>query len=319
MTEEKQELVKLLRKYGFAEYTNPLYDENYSIEDWAKQYGSRLVLEVPGLAQILTKERPTGLPNELGPRSFYNLTEGDPSKMKRYEREQQQLAKEIEEKSRLAEEYKRGADWSLKLPQGTPFVGGMDIANPYAAKHASQGHTGQAVTNEIAGKAAGILDFVPVFGLGAPAIRTMQKWAADEPVLTGETAVDWGLGALGFAKKIPGVRGFATKVLNTVSKPLGKSTEQNIAKEALKGKGKVVKDLMDNDIAYGVTRKGLLPGREEMDIPEQKDYDKAVQYVIDKYKNDWKLGLNRPMMDDPVIKRDAFNLWNKQNMESLGK
>lgn len=66
------------------------------------------------------------------------------------------------------------------------------LANEYARKHYIQGNPNQAVVNEIAGKTAAASDFAPLpFSLAGPLIRTTQKWAADEPVLTGGTAADF--------------------------------------------------------------------------------------------------------------------------------
>lgn len=67
------------------------------------------------------------------------------------------------------------------------------LANEYARKHYIKGNPNQAVINEIAGKTAAASDFAPwPFSLGGPLIRTAQKFAADEPVLTPGTAADFG-------------------------------------------------------------------------------------------------------------------------------
>lgn len=97
------------------------------------------------------------------------------------------------------------------------------VANEYARKHYIQGNTNQALVNEIAGKAAGMFDFAPPgFSLAGPAIRTVQKWAADEPVLTMGTAADFGGSALGFVGKIPGVKqviqGTTGKIANILAR-----------------------------------------------------------------------------------------------------
>ena len=65
------------------------------------------------------------------------------------------------------------------------------LGNEYAREHYIKGHPIQARINEIAGKAAGIADFLPApLSLGGPAIRSAQKWAADKDVMTVGTAMD---------------------------------------------------------------------------------------------------------------------------------
>ena len=97
------------------------------------------------------------------------------------------------------------------------------LGNEYARKQYIQGHPNQAIVNEVAGKAAGLFDFAPpVYSLAGPAIRTVQKWAADEPVLTMGTAADFGGSALGFVGKIPGVKqviqGTTGKIANILAR-----------------------------------------------------------------------------------------------------
>ena len=66
------------------------------------------------------------------------------------------------------------------------------LGNEYARKHYIKGNKGQAIANEIAGKAAFASDFAPLpISLAGPTIRAAQKWAADEPVLTPGTVLDY--------------------------------------------------------------------------------------------------------------------------------
>lgn len=97
------------------------------------------------------------------------------------------------------------------------------LANEYARKHYIQGHPNQATVNEVAGKAAALADYgPPLFALAGPTIRTAQKWAADEPVLTMGTVADFGGGALGFVGKIPGIKqaiqGTTGKIANLLTR-----------------------------------------------------------------------------------------------------
>lgn len=97
------------------------------------------------------------------------------------------------------------------------------IANEYARKHYIQGHPIQARINEVAGKVAAGADFLPFpLAYGGSAIRTMQKWAADEPVMTPGTLADFGGSSLGLLNKIPGVRegvrGITGKIANALTR-----------------------------------------------------------------------------------------------------
>lgn len=314
MDEEKEELIKVLTKANATAYIDDLYDESYTVDDFIKDH-PEYNKTVRGFREFASKDREINAPHNMTPEEANEYFEGNKKKIDQYFTQESKVQEKIEDKNKLAEEYVKGQEWSLKLPAGTPFVGGMELANPYAAKHASKGETGQAVTNEIAGKAAGILDFVPVFGLGAPAIRTMQKWAADEPVLTGETAVDWGLGALGAIKKIPGVRGAAEGLVKKFSGKLGSETTKSATGELLKGKGKIVKDLATNDIAYGSARKAALPGREEMDMPKEKDYQSALNTTMKIFGNDWKSNMNIPDENSPYVIQEAYRLWKESRGE----
>lgn len=107
------------------------------------------------------------------------------------------------------------------------------VANEYARKHYIQGHPTQAAINEVAGKVAAASDFLPwPYSYGGPAIRTVQKWAADEPVANTHTALDWGAGSLGILGKIvPGVKDFA------------RTTTSRLSDIFLKGKGQNTKEI----------------------------------------------------------------------------
>lgn len=97
------------------------------------------------------------------------------------------------------------------------------FGNEYARKHYIQGHPNQATVNEVAGKAAALADFAPpLLSLAGPTIRTVQKWAADEDVLTPGTLADYGGGLLGILGKIPGIKqaiqGTTGKIANLLTR-----------------------------------------------------------------------------------------------------
>lgn len=90
------------------------------------------------------------------------------------------------------------AEQALRSKDSTGWGGYLNsiAGNEYARKHYIQGNPKQSVVNEIAGKAAGALDWVPLWSIAGPTIRTTQKWAADEPVLTPGTAADFAGGII---------------------------------------------------------------------------------------------------------------------------
>lgn len=214
--------------------------------------------------------------------------------------------KNLEKAEDTAQKYEKQVGWSLKLPKGTPIVGGSELANPYAQKHAGRGEYTQAAINEIAGKTAGALDYVPGFSIASPIIRTAQKWAADEPVLTGETALDLGFGLVGPFTKIPGARAFGGKVLNKAKNVIGDEKIKDFGKELLKGPGKIIKDLVSSNAGYGTSRKVVLPGAEEMDMPNEQDYTKAINTVTKMFSDDWKNGKNIPDENSPLVVQKAY-------------
>lgn len=214
--------------------------------------------------------------------------------------------KNLEKAEDTVQQHEKQVGWSLKLPKGTPIVGGSELANPYAQKHAGRGEYTQAAINEIAGKTAGALDYVPGFSIASPIIRTAQKWAADEPVATSETALDLGLGIVGPLTKIPGARSFGGKVLNKAKNIIGKERIEEYGKELLKGPGKIVKDLVTSNAGYGTSRKAVLPGAEEMDMPTEQDYNKAINSVTKMFSDDWKKGKNIPDDNSPIVVKRAY-------------
>lgn len=162
-------------------------------------------------------------------RDYYKLRYAQQEQVDKFNKER------YDELNKLSEEYKRAHDNSY---YNTP------IANEYARKHYIKGNPIQAGINEVAGKVAAIADFgPPIISLLAPTIRTTQKWAADEPVLTTGTAADFGGGSLGFVGKIPGVKsavkGFTGKIQqlltrsnNPTAKEIGSVINANTKKEA---------------------------------------------------------------------------------------
>lgn len=156
------------------------------------------------------------------------------------------------------------------------------VANEYARKHYIQGHPNQAAINEVAGKAAGILDFAPpLFALGGPAIRTAQKWAADEPVLTMGTAADFGGGALGFVGKIPGV------------KEVVRGTTGKIANLLTRSKNPKAQEIANVVNKNAIAEEEAMARRELANLKQVSDLDKLTQDELYKLYNS---------TSDPVIK-----------------
>lgn len=317
MDERSQKLFDLLDKNGQPELAKDFYF-NYGDEGYDKFIAINAE-KLKGVKGFVPEGEPDlkDVPNALTEEQQKSYFFRNPKLIDLYKNYQEKRDAEMAKKMKLAEEYKRGEDWSVNVPSTIPVIGGMDLANKYAKKHASRGETGQAVVNEIAGKTAGVLDFIPVFGLGAPAIRTMQKWAADEPVATAETGVDWGLGALGLLKKIPYVRTFAEKIAGkvggAVENVVGEGEGKNVVKETLKGKGKVVKDFMDNPIAFG-TAKQAEQAAATVDIPTEKDYTVAIDWIINRFSKDWDKNMNVPPADANPIILEAYKKYLEKKM-----
>lgn len=157
-----------------------------------------------------------------------------------------------------------------------------NVANEYARKHYIQGHPNQAAVNEVAGKAAALLDFAPpLFALGGPAIRTAQKWAADEPVLTMGTAADFGGGALGFVGKIPGV------------KQVIQGTTGKIANFLTRSKNPKAQEIANVVNKSAIAEEEAMARRELANLKQVGDLDKLTQDELYKLYNS---------TGDPVIK-----------------
>ena len=159
-------------------------------------------------------------------KKFYDLKNQEAEEMRKFNE-----ARYAELKN-LSEEEQRATDNSY---YNTP------VANEYARKHYIQGRPVQAAINEGAGKFASIMDFTPFpFSLAGPAIRTAQKYAADEDVVTPGTGADFGGGALGILGKIPGVKetirgttGKIAQILNRSKSPKAKEISNVIGKKEI--------------------------------------------------------------------------------------
>lgn len=159
------------------------------------------------------------------------------------------------------------------------------LANEYARKAYIEGNKDAALYNEIAGKAAAAADFIPgPAGLIGPVIRTGQKWAANEPVLTGGTAADFA-GALipEFAEK-PAKMAFqylkGNKYLNKLlESKVGKQIEARIKKA----------DAREADVAT-----------KELDNFKNVDLDAMTNDELLKYYNS---------VHTPELKAEISNYW----------
>ena len=152
---------------------------------------------------------------------FTNSTDISKDELKKYydfaNKTKERNAKYNEERYKELDKNRQEAERAKDGYYNTP------VANEYARKHYIQGHTNQALVNEIAGKTAAVADFgPPLISLAGPTIRTAQKWAADEDVLTPGTLADFGGSALGFVGKIPGIKqaiqGTTGKIANLLTR-----------------------------------------------------------------------------------------------------
>ena len=195
--------------------TSPGWNKNFKIEDLLKSTKSAMesIYNTYGDINEISPERMTQLTNAYGIDKNYISKYYDMRK-KQAEEVAKLNQKRWDELDKNRIEYEKANDNSY---YNSP------IANEYARKHYIQGHPNQAIVNEIAGKTAALADFgPPLVSLLAPTVRTAQKIAADEPVLTPGTAADFVGGALGFVGKIPGVKqaiqGTTGKIANILTK-----------------------------------------------------------------------------------------------------
>lgn len=247
----------LIRNRDVLETSNK-WNNNFKIEDLLKSNKSAMESIYNTYSNIddISNERMNQLSNA------YDITKEDLNKYYDMRKKQTEEVNKYNQ-ARWAEidnnrqEAERAKDGYYNTP----------IANEYARKHYIQGRPYQAAINEVAGKAAAGFDFAPPgFSLAGPAIRTVQKWAADEPWATKETLADFGGSALGFLSKVPGVKqaiqGTTGKIANLLSSSKNKKAQEianvinkkSIAEEAelakkelehLKDVGNI--DLLSND------------------------------------------------------------------------
>lgn len=198
------------------------WNKNFKIEDLLKSNKSAMesIYSTYGNIDDISNERMNQLSNA------YDITKEDLNKYYDMRKKQtEEVNKYNQERWAEIDKNRQEAERTKDGYYNTP------IANEYARKHYIQGRPYQALVNEVAGKAAAGFDFAPPgFSLAGPAIRTVQKWAADEPWATKETLADWGGGALGFLGKVPGVKqaiqGTTGKIANLLTRSKNQKAQE---------------------------------------------------------------------------------------------
>ena len=137
----------------------------------------------PNFSKISTARMKTILANndvtEAEIRDYYDRREAERKEIDKFNKRRYSEIKTNKAEAERADEY----DSNLY----NRFLG-----NEYARKHYIKGNKGQAIANEIAGKAAFASDFAPFpISLAGPTIRAAQKWAVT--VSGGIYAVLYGL------------------------------------------------------------------------------------------------------------------------------
>lgn len=222
----------LMRNRDYLE-TVPGWNKLYNIEDLLKSNKSAMESIYSTYSNIddITPERMEQLSNA------YDITKDDLNKYYDMRKKQTEAVNKYNQ-DRWAEIDKNRQE-AERAKESSYF--NSPIANEYARKHYIQGNPGKAYANEIAGKVAGVSDFLPwPFSYGGPAIRSAQKWYADEDVLTPGTIADFGGASLGGLSKIPGVnevvKGTTSKIANILTRsknPTAKQVANVVNKKAI--------------------------------------------------------------------------------------
>lgn len=168
------------------------------------------------------------------------------------------------------------------------------LANEYARKHYIKGNKGQAIANEIAGKAAFASDFATLpISLAGPTIRAVQKWAADEPVITPGTGFDY-VGAI-----VPDVAEKPAKMLWQYAKGsrLGKLLESKWGKQI---ENRIKAE--DNKLAEQATK--------DLELTKGLDLDQLDNIqLVELYRN----------VKTPEIRSAIEEYWKAKGMVEEGK
>jgi hypothetical protein len=254
--------------------TSKDWNNNFKIEDLLKSNKSAMESIYSTYTNIddITPERMAQLSNA------YDITKDDLKKYYDMRKKQTEAVNKYNQ-DRWAEIDKNRQE-AERAKESSYF--NSPIANEYARKHYIQGNPGKAYVNEVAGKVAGISDFLPwPFSYGGPAIRSAQKWYADEDVLTRGTAADFIGASLGGLSKIPGVN------------EIVKGTTGKIANILTRSKNPTAKQIANVVNKKAIAEEEAIAKREIANLNQIGNLDNLTQDELYKLYNS---------TDDPVIK-----------------
>lgn len=219
----KQELLDLLEKNGYNKYFDELYADNVTVEDFVKSHPD--IKKIPGAVDAL-QSKSLNAPHDLTEEEKDAYFFEDPESSTKYEAQESKLQKDVAEKQKLADEYKRSADDS--------YYNTM-LANEYARKQHIKGNDELAALNEAAAKAAFATDFAPFpVSLIGPTIRYAQRAGNEDKWLPNAMLVaDFGTSVLGPAKGA--VKAGFEGVKNVAGPLVGRLFDSKLGKTIEKG------------------------------------------------------------------------------------
>lgn len=320
----KQELLDLLEKNGYNKYFDELYANNVTVEDFVKAHPD--IIKIPGAVDVL-QSKASSAPHNLTEAEKDAYFFEDPESRKRYEAEESKLAKDLSEKKRLVDEYKRSKDDSYFNTEFGPF----QLANEYARKQHIKGNEGKAWANEAAAKLAFATDFTPFpFSMIGPVIRLNQTtWNEPDKVTDPNTwrdfGVDLGTSVMGQAKGAAkaGYEGvkqavgpvlgklFNTKRAKSLEKSLEAIDARELAKEAAARRKQVYETVTDFKSQFD---KGLVNDTEVLDFAKEieNEYPELAKSMREHVR---ALAANRKAATEAKLAKDV-NAKNAPNKEA---
>lgn len=206
--DKEKKLLKLLRDNNLGGLYAKLKDD-LTFDDFTKQYQDQLI-SIPGYLDIFKdniKDAPHGL-NEEQQLNYFSDEDGnvDTNSLNAYKVNEEKYNTKLNAKTDIAEDYARAKEYD-----DMATFGGFNLGNEIAKKSYVKNKDkdpgearGEALGNEVVGKAAGVVDFLPwPISMAGPAARTTQKILyADKPsdVFNAETGLDIATGAIPFGK-----------------------------------------------------------------------------------------------------------------------
>lgn len=232
--------------------------QKMNVEDFIAEYKDKLI-GVPGFIELYQNST-SNAPHNMTQEQIESYFDKDVDK-ERYKKSEDQLAKELAEKQKIADEYQRSKDDSYYNIE----IGPLQLANEYARKQHIKGNDKLAAVNEAAAKLAFASDFAPVpFSVLGPIIRLNQTtWnepdKVTDPATWRDFGVDLGTSILGPAKGAAkaGFEGikhsagpllgklFNTKKAKDIEKGFEAIDARELAKEAAKHRKEVLKEVDD--------------------------------------------------------------------------